>query len=121
MPRASAQSRRGDAPVSGRDPALFQMREGDRVKIGRQCKTSLADGRSTGHERASIVRELCGNAFQKTPVTTERQARGCASFWGFYRQESGAVGAPRGLINQKSLGQIQPPPPNKNKGPRLMP
>src|SRR2546426_3728173 len=39
-------------------------------------KTSLVDGRSTGrHERASIVRELCGNAFQKTPVTTERRAR----------------------------------------------
>src|SRR5437867_9409259 len=37
--------------VSGRDPALFQMQEGDRVKIGRQFRTSLADGRSTGrHE-----------------------------------------------------------------------
>src|SRR5438309_7851831 len=117
MPRASAQSRRGDAPVPGRDPALFQMREGDRVKIGRQCKTSLADGRSTGrHERASIVRELCGNAFQKTPVTTERRARGCASFWGFYRQESVAVGASRGLITQRSLVQIQPPQPEKTKG-----
>src|SRR2546428_14128048 len=85
MPSASAQSRRGDAPVSGRDPALFQMREGDRVKIGRQCKTSLADGRSTGHERAPVVRELCGNAFEKTPVTTERRARdarGSAAFIG---------------------------------------
>src|SRR5438094_3970164 len=101
MPRASAQSRRGDAPVSGRDPALFQMQEGDRVNIGRPFETSLAVGRSTGrHERAPVVRELCGNAFEKTPVTTERRARGCASFCGFYRQESVAVGAWRGLITQ---------------------
>ncbi len=84
---------------------------------GRQLKTSLADGRSTGrHERASIVRELCGNAFQKTPVTTERRARGCASFWGFYRQESVAVGASRGLITQRSLVQIQPLQPRRDKG-----
>src|SRR2546427_7373408 len=103
MPRASAQSRRGDAPVSGRDPALFQMREGDRVKIGRQCKTSLADGRSTGrHERAPVVRELCGNAFEKTPVTTERRARGCASFWGFYRQGGGSGGGPPWGLNPKA-------------------
>src|SRR3989442_14623252 len=94
MPRASAQSRRGDAPVPGRDPALFQMREGDRVKIGRQCKTSLADGRSTGrHERAQVVRELCGNAFEKTPVTTERRARGdrdSAELFGWSRLQAGA-------------------------------
>ena len=50
-----------------------------------------------------FVRELCGNAFQKTPVTTDRRARGCASFCGFYRQESVAVGAWRGLITQRSL------------------
>src|SRR5438094_8591866 len=120
MPRASAQSRRGDAPVSGRDPALFQMQEGDRVNIGRPFETSLAVGRSTGrHERAPVVRELCGNAFEKTPVTTERRARGCASFCGFYRQESVAVGAWRGLITQRSLVQIQPPQPVKSKGWRL--
>src|SRR2546428_6450325 len=59
--------------------------------------------------RKPSVRELCGNAVQKTPVTTERRARGCASFWGFYRQESVAVGASRGLITQRSLVQIQPP------------
>src|SRR2546422_5611347 len=98
MPRASAQSRRGDAPVSGRDPALFQMREGDRVKIGRQCKTSLADGRSTGrHERAPVVRELCGNAFEKTPVTTERRALGARVFPAFIGRgglQSGARGGP---------------------------
>src|SRR5439155_2029681 len=93
------------------------MQEGDRVKMGRQFKTSLADGRSTGrHERASIVRELCGNAFQKTPVITERQARGCASFCGFYRRESVAAGAWFGLISQRSLGQIQPPQPVKSRG-----
>ena len=67
------------------------------------------------------MRELCGNAFQKTPVITERQARGCASFCGFYRGESVAVGAWRGLITQRSLVQIQPPQPNKIKGLRLMP
>ena len=98
--------------VSGRDPALFQMQEGDRVKIGRQFRTSFADGRSTGrHERAPVVRELCGNAFQKTPVATERRARGGASFCGFCWQESVAVGAGRGLITQRSLVQIQPPQP----------
>src|SRR3989442_11677478 len=71
--------------------------------------------------RKPSVRELCGKAFKKTPVTTERRARGCASFWGFYRQESVAVGASRGLITQRSLVQIQPPQPNKIKGLRLMP
>ena len=66
--------------------------------------------------RKPFVRELCGNAFQKAPVTTERQARGCASFWGFYRQESVAVGAWRGLITQRSLVQIQPPQPSRSRG-----
>src|SRR3989442_11722645 len=89
---------------------------------GRQLKTSLADGRSTGrHERASIVRELCGNAFQKTPVTTERRARGCAGFCGFYRQEAGSGGASRGVINPKKAGLKPPPPPKKTRGLRLEP
>src|SRR5437773_513433 len=65
-----------------------------------------------------FVRELCGNAFQKTPVTTERRARGCASFCGFYRSESVAVGAWRGLITQRSLVQIQPPQPSKVSKPK---
>src|SRR2546425_1016973 len=95
-----------------RDPALFQMQEGDLVKMADSLRPASRMVAPTGrHERASIVRELCGNAFQKTPVTTERRARGCASFCGFYRQESVAVGASRGLITQRSLVQIQPPQP----------
>src|SRR5438034_294657 len=63
-----------------------------------------------------FVRELCGNAFQKTPITTGGRARRCAAFCGFYRQESAAVGARRGLITQRTAVQIRPPQPTKTRG-----